>query len=43
MYRLQVKFVSCLEIDFFVSCIILAIVNERFWCQIHFVLLCLHN
>ena len=30
MYRLQVKFVLCLEIDFLVSCIILAIVNEPF-------------
>ena len=43
MHRLQEKFVLCLEIDFFVFCIILAIFNETFWCQIHLVLLCLHN
>ena len=34
-YRLQVKFVLCLEIHFFVSYIILAIVYEPFWCQMH--------
>ena len=34
---LQVKFVLCVEIKFFVSCIILGIVNEPFWCEIHFV------
>ena len=39
MYMLQVKFVLCLEIDyFFVSYFILAIINDHFWCQIHFVL-----
>ena len=43
MYRLQVNFVLCLEIDFFVSCIILGIVNEPFWCETHFVLFCLQN
>ena len=34
MYRLQVKFVLYLEINFFISCIILVIVFELFWCQI---------
>ena len=43
MYRLQVNFVLCLEIDFLVSCIILGIVNEPFWCETHFVLFCLQN
>ena len=33
-YRLQVKFVLCLEINF-ISCIIIAIVYKHFWCQIH--------
>ena len=41
--KVTVKVCFMPENCFFVSCIILGIVNKPFWCQIDFVLLCLHN